>query len=254
MKRSVLVPLIVACLGMTAVASSLGARPSSGRAAPEAVAGCSYGWGTSVLIRGRARCLRTGGVCQLRLNGLYRRYAFICRQGKFDVLWDVLRRPLHVPTIAAGSLCPTTAASSRGTLGQLTGELGSSPAWGTGPAYPFIHDASEAPVITFRLPPQPGWGSEWGGDKVIWLSSSAYGGPLLVRGRQLDGPNEVRFENGSPGFTAQGALNPATELRFESGGGHPATTRLRAPGCYAYQLDGVGFSRLIVFEGRLAGS
>jgi hypothetical protein len=69
-----------------------------------------------------------------------------------------------------------------------------------------------------------------------------------VRGHQLDGPDELRFENGSPGFTEEQRLHPATELRFVGGYIRPAVTRARTLGCYAYQVDGLGFSRRIVFR------
>jgi hypothetical protein len=69
---------------------------------------------------------------------------------------------------------------------------------------------------------------------------------VLIRGRQLDGPNEVRFEDG---------VNPGRELRLRvlgSSGGQwynrASYTRLRAPGCYAWQVDGLRFSRVIVFR------
>ena len=39
----------------------------------------------------------------------------------------------------------------------------------------------------------------------------------------------------------------ATELRLVGGYVHPAVTRARQVGCYAYQADGIGFSRTIVF-------
>jgi len=39
------------------------------------------------------------------------------------------------------------------------------------------------------------------------------------------------------------SVGPQTDL-------HPAATFLRAPGCYAYQVDGRGFSYLIVFTAR----
>jgi hypothetical protein len=83
--------------------------------------------------------------------------------------------------------------------------------------------------------------------KVMWSIDPRYVGPVLVRGRQVDGANELRFENGSPGFTEEQRLHPATELRLVGGYTHPAVTRARQVGCYAYQADGIGFSRTIVF-------
>ena len=83
------------------------------------------------------------------------------------------------------------------------------------------------------------------------MLDTRYASRALVRGRQLDGPNEVRFVHGYPGFTAEKILNPVPELRIE-GSDTPSLTRVRAPGCYAYQVDGRTFSYLVVFEARLA--
>jgi hypothetical protein len=61
----------------------------------------------------------------------------------------------------------------------------------------------------------------------------------------------VRFVLGRPGFTAEKVLNPIRALRVE-GTSAPSLTRLRAPGCYAYQVDTRTQSYLVVFEARLA--
>jgi hypothetical protein len=76
----------------------------------------------------------------------------------------------------------------------------------------------------------------------MWILNPAYHGRILIRGRQLDGPNELRFDDG---------LVPPREKRVVSGGlavGWASHTRVRAEGCYGYQIDGVGFSRVIVFR------
>ncbi|HET7037526.1 MAG TPA: hypothetical protein VFI42_17710 [Thermomicrobiaceae bacterium] len=84
--------------------------------------------------------------------------------------------------------------------------------------------------------------------KVLWVASPDYQGPVLIRGHQIGGPNEMRFESGD---------DPPNELTFGAGGGGstpshfrnwPSYTRLRAPGCYAYQVDGTDFSDVIVFK------
>ncbi len=113
-----------------------------------------------------------------------------------------------------------------------------------------MYPAITAPVLQFHYPPQPGqlwFGSKWSGQKVLWIARPSYRGPVLIRGRQLDGPHELRFEGG---------LNPARELRLTSVGGYspggwqnrPSYTRLRAPGCYGWQVDGTTFSRVVIFR------
>ena len=70
-----------------------------------------------------------------------------------------------------------------------------------------------------------------------------YAGRVLVRGRRLDGPGLVRFGRG---------LVPALELRMPAGRREqPSFTRLRSPGCYAYQVDGRTFSRVVIFRATI---
>jgi hypothetical protein len=156
--------------------------------------------------------------------------------------WTKLHRPLRIPQITPSAPCPVTPA-------QIVSS-GFSPALGQGPVYPAIG----TPTLQFIYPPQPGqlwYGSEWSGQKVLWVARPSYRGPVLIRGRQLDGPNELRFGSG---------LQPSREMRLRSVGGsapggwqnRPSYTRLRARGCYAWQVDGTTFSRIIVFKAELA--
>lgn len=168
---------------------------------------------------------------------------FDCARGYLDYWWDgLLRRPLRVPTIAAGTPCP--ASEVRGTLGDHGGlDASTSPAFGPGPAYSTLGVDRGRAVLHYLL----GWGYEgWDGTKALW-TVPRYHGPYVVRGRQLDGLNELRFDQG-PGWTNR--LNEALRLVGPDASLHPAATFLRAPGCYAYQVDGRGFSYLIVFEAR----
>jgi hypothetical protein len=207
-------------------------------------------------IAGRQRCLALGAACRARLNPALHRYFFHCAFSSLDYWWEGLgRRPMNVPALAPGKPCPTSSPSGDlariGTQGAIRG-----PAWGSGPAYPWgLGNEGGRPVLRFEYPPRPKLWAEsgWGGTKVLWVIAASYHGPVLVRGRQLDGPNELRFENGRPGFTDEKRLNPDWSLRLTGPetGANPATTRLRAPGCYAYQVDGRRFSYLIVFEARL---
>lgn len=166
------------------------------------------------------------------------------KRARVDV-WHRLERPFHIPSIAGGSRCPTSSPNPKGDLSRL-GFAG--PAWGEGPAYPGGLDRGEGkPVLRYAdpIPPESGfYGSTWFGNKVLWMVDPAYRGPVLVRGRQLDGPNELRFDRG---------VLPPRELRISprpAPSSRPSYTRLRAPGCYAYQVDGLGFSYTITFEAR----
>jgi hypothetical protein len=163
--------------------------------------------------------------------------------------WARLHRPLHLPTLATGAPCPVSG------VGRIKfARYGVAKGIGPGPAYP-IGFAQPGSVLRFTYPPNPASefaGSQWSGQKVLWFVAPTYRGPVLIRGGRLDAPDTLRFERGKL---------PPTELRIPATtrGGYPpgsklvgqryrpSYTRLRAPGCYAYQIDGTTFSRVIVF-------
>jgi hypothetical protein len=164
--------------------------------------------------------------------------------------WPSLRRPLHVPHLAPGAPCPVSAR----TRAELGAE-GSQMLPGRGPVYPNLGGSSSTLEFVWPiLPTQVDfYGTGWSGNKVLWWVVGAYHGPVLIRGRQLDGAEVVRFDRGRP--------VPPAELRIPASRGYapwkgardrPSYTRLRAPGCYAYQVDGTSFSRTIVFRARIA--
>jgi hypothetical protein len=111
-----------------------------------------------------------------------------------------------------------------------------------------------APRIVF-LSGQPTIGeSNWRVVRTIWSSRPSYEGPVLVRGGRLDRPGRLGFGSRD---------RPRKELRLPVGSwprqrrwvdpsreGWRATsvpTRIRAPGCYAFQVDGLGFSYVLAF-------
>jgi hypothetical protein len=150
--------------------------------------------------------------------------------------WSALRRPLHVPHLEPGAACPVSHSDRSIDFARF----GIARGIGPGPAYPI-----GMPRGVLAVSPATDGGA-WAAQKVLWFVDPSYHGPVLVRGRRLDGPGLVRFDRG---------VLPAAELRLASGTTErPSFTRLRALGCYAYQIDGVGFSRVIVFRatGRLS--
>jgi hypothetical protein len=159
-------------------------------------------------------------------------------------VWKKLHRPFHLPVVVAGAACPVSA-KTRVDLGHEGVRF----LPGRGPAYPNF--AGAGTTLEYQWPPPENsdfYGTGWSGNKVLWWVAGAYHGPVLIRGRQLDGNERVRFERGSP---------PPLELKIPAGKGwaawkgardRPSYTRVRAEGCYAYQVDGTTFSRTIVFQ------
>jgi hypothetical protein len=136
---------------------------------------------------------------------------------------SALRRALHLPR-AHGSGCPVSA-------GQTPVSVSGGPG----------------------LTGQRFVGSRWLAARVTWRATVAYHGPLLIRGRRLGGTGAVGFGEGRRPYDELQLMNPGRgEATAASGGGRAwlSLTRVRRPGCYAYQVDGTDFSRVIVFRVR----
>ncbi len=107
-------------------------------------------------------------------------------------VWEQLRRPLHVPKLPPGAPCPRA-------LGrQVSPDIGL--AYGKGPAYAVLGVADG--LVHFGGARREGG---WWYVKVLWVVNPAHKGPVLIRGRQVDGRNGLRFEFGS---------SPPRELRI----------------------------------------
>jgi hypothetical protein len=164
--------------------------------------------------------------------------------------WESLRRPLRLPGLEPGSDCLRDNASS---ASRRSSDFRSGHSLGPGPVYPVVAIGPPAEVrapgvvrtglLRYSRRADAGWHSI----RVLWISSPRYGGAALVRGHRLDGPHGVAFDRGS---------HPTAELqlwdvaRNEPGSWRtrPAVLRLRAPGCYALQIDGRHFSKVVTFE------
>jgi hypothetical protein len=204
------------------------------------------------VVGGRVSCLRDQQPCRHRFEQRYQQYGFHCRSdGSLVATWGRLGRPLHVPEIATGTVCPVSDAETRI---NFSATYGVGRGIGPGPVYP-VHYDSRGPdmnLVRLAFPPPPNYfaaGSDWNGWKHVWVIRALYQGPVLIRGHQLDGPNDVRF-GGEIVPPAEHRL-PARPRQLAGGFRFERTfSRVRTPGCYAYQIDGATFSYLVVFEVR----
>jgi hypothetical protein len=159
--------------------------------------------------------------------------------------WSSLARPLHLSHLAAGARCPVSHVDHRI---QFTKRYGISVGIGRGPAYPI-----GLPAGVLHLAPASNFESaDWAGQKVLWFVHPSYRGPVLIRGGRIDARGRVRFDRGDIpplsiriiGSTGEPGGTPVPkDARYR-----PSYTRLRGPGCYAYQVDGTSFSRVVVFR------
>ena len=150
-------------------------------------------------------------------------------------------RPLQLLKLEPGTPCPR--AHGRQVNPAYGIAIGDGPVYAAGFGNDGILNVSiPAPTET------PFYGSEWSGARVLWLVDPAYRGPILIRGGRLDGSGPLRFDTGA---------EPLPELRLDplSSGSldwrsRETYTRLRAPGCYMYQVDGLSFTETIIFEAK----
>lgn len=198
------------------------------------------------IVRGRATCLSAGGHCRARNRRAYRRYGFICRDEQLVYDWArLVRRPLHIPTLTPGSAC--TATQPSGTLGERGSDASQAPAFGPGPAYPGLGVEASGAMLTFVWKPTEAPYSGWYGTKALW-TIPRYTGAILVRGGQLDGDSGLGFDRGP---TWSNRVHRGLRLGGPEAGLHPAATFVRGPGCFAYQVDVLHASYLIVFRAVL---
>jgi hypothetical protein len=92
-------------------------------------------------------------------------------------------------------------------------------------------------------------GSQWLIAEVTWNVPGSYTGPLLIRGEMLGGA-ALGFGTGEVPYDELQLLDAGRGATRIAGGGRAWITysRIRSGGCYAYQVDGTGFSEVVVFR------
>jgi hypothetical protein len=164
-----------------------------------------------------------------------------------------MRGPLVVCLLAAAVACTDRDSPSR-----------QGPACSTEPV---PRTRSDVPAVAFARGPGPvfvGLGTPgvvrytedtkqhegWYYYKTLWAISPGYHGEVTIAGHQVDGPNELLFNDGS-GFPG----TKLSELHFPASPGRrwrfgPSETLIRAPGCYELRMEGEGFLDRVMFIAR----
>jgi len=157
------------------------------------------------------------------------------------VFAQLTARPLHLPTLRKGEACPRTPSTPI--------PINVAPVLGNGPLYPSVGFAN-ATIVYDPQRVEANGTLPW---KTLWLSAPIYHAPSIIRGEQIDGPKTMEFFNEEDGSRSR-ELRFATNTQVSSGGipydwrQQPSLTYFPGPGCYGYQVDGIGFSEVIVVE------
>lgn len=166
---------------------------------------------------------------------------------------SLLSRPLHLPALVFGGRCPV-----------LSGYTVDNPyfvgdALGKGPVRVLI--AQTGDVRHGRPTLGIGGPSPWHALQTLWFAIPGDDGPFVVRAARLGKPGPVAVQ--ADGIGLAPGLGPLTvpagptpnsfptPTGSSSWAGYrtvPGSTWVKSPGCYAWQVDGRGFSEVIVVD------
>ncbi len=150
-------------------------------------------------------------------------------------------RPLDLPTLPPGAACPV---SPQQVAHDLSSQFGYGKAVGAGPVYALMGEMPGGVLSYSQSYSQSHYKDGWAAFKVLWMAKPQVSGNLLIRGQQIDGSNRIGFGIGD---YADSALQ--WEVASQSGWASlPSEIQIRAPGCYAYQVDSQKGSEVIVFQ------
>jgi hypothetical protein len=147
------------------------------------------------------------------------------------------------PVPVTGQGCPSAA--------QRVVLPGFGPAGGQGPVYPVMDKLPAEPHLKITVPPPADGrfgGSKFAGRTIFWLVSPDYWGPVLIRGHQLDGGTPVLFSFVNGPLLTDVQLPPVSGYAPHEWREISIYTRLAAPGCYAWQVDGTTFTYSVPFQ------
>ena len=154
-----------------------------------------------------------------------------------------LERPLALPSLAQTGRCPVTQG-----VDYANDQFGGV-ALGRGPVQPLVvpnRAADRLAALRGVLRLSSGVDG-WHQLKTLWFATPGYRGPVLIRGRDLNGGDPVAF--GETPALLDPKLPPGPTVNGTHGYREwPGATWLRSPGCYAWQVDGLGFTRVFVFK------
>jgi hypothetical protein len=180
---------------------------------------------------------------------------------------SLLARPLHFPSLGGDGRCPVS--SGR----MVNNPFFVGPALGSGPVRVLLASTRGRVDLGAR------GASGWFGLQTLWFAMPSYNGPFVVRGARLGMKGPIEVQSGGTGYNAgqvpgsgplvvpagptintfytnfrAGHLRDAVTGRLVptlTGYGYrtvPGGTWIKSPGCYAWQVDGRGFSERIVVD------
>ena len=169
------------------------------------------------------------------------------------------QRPLTLPVIRAGDRCPVTRGSRESVPRERYIFCAGCLWFGRGPVYfawawgfqvggrvidALSNDVEDA---TFSLQGVPHENSDYRA-KTPWVSKPDYSGPILIRGRRLDGKGALRFEGTAPRAQENFELNAPSRTDSTHWSFWPSYIYVPGPGCYGVQVDTLRGTDVVIFS------
>lgn len=168
-----------------------------------------------------------------------------CLSNAVGTIPAALDRPLHFPALRSGEKCPASHGS------PVNNSVFGGIALGNGPVRPIIGEQSVgdarrgiADLLTRTSTPP------WLVVKTLWFSMPTYQGPFVIRAERLGRPGPIAL--GESPIIAPLVVPPGPTLNGGNGWRTaPGGTWVKSPGCYAWQVDGLTFSEIVVVRAVL---
>ena len=158
-------------------------------------------------------------------------------------------RPMNLPKMRAGAECPVSK-GSHDIVPNPSNIFCAECLWfGTSPvnfawAYGFKSSGGNA---VFDLVGVQRYHSGYAA-KTPWVARYDFSGPILIRGRQIDGNGKLRFSAAGPKLQDKFALVAPNRGADSEWSFWPAEMSIPHAGCYAIQIDTLIGSEVVVFE------
>ena len=167
----------------------------------------------------------------------------VCTGSVAGVIPKVLDRALHFPKLRPGAACPT----SRGQLINTPAVVGPGFEHGAVGFTDGVASHYQRGVVGLEKSDVKGWLAF----KSIWFSSPRYQGPWIVRAERLGSRGSIALIDGA--MRAALVVPPGPTLNeFSRWRTAPQGTYVTTQGCYAFQIDGLKFSYVIVIRAVVA--
>ncbi len=166
----------------------------------------------------------------------------VCLGSKKGNVPDLLKRPLHFPIVGENGACPATSGAPVDTYTSYFGGI----ALGGGPVRVAVGNLGDLRRGQAQLGSTavPGWFAL----ETLWFAMPSYDGPFVVRGERLGRPGPLNVD-GSATNPSPLVVPPGPTANTENGiRVAPVSSWMKSPGCYAWQVDGLSFSYVIVVD------